>query len=90
MFYLGIDVGNYDTKSQHTTTPSGYDGPTPEKPLLAEEYLCYNGQYYVSTTTRFAYEKDKTRNERALILTLFAIANEIEFAVKISNFIRYR
>ena len=85
MFYLGIDVGNYDTKSQHTTTPSGYDGPTPEKPLLAGEYLCLNGQYYVPTSSRFAYEKDKTRSERALVLTLFSIAKEIHYAVSKSR-----
>lgn len=81
MFILGIDVGNYDTKSQHTTAPSGFEGPTPEKPLLAGEYLEVDGKYYVPTTERFAYEKDKTRSERCLILTLFSIAKEIHYAV---------
>ena len=81
MFILGIDVGNYDTKSQHTTSPSGFEGPTPEKPLFAKEYLELNGKYYIPTVERFAYEKDKTRSERCLILTLFSIAKEIHRAV---------
>ena len=81
MFILGIDVGNYDTKSQHTTTPSGFEGPHPEKPLMAGEYLEFDNKYYVPTTQRFPYEKDKTRSERCIILTLFAIAREIHYAV---------
>lgn len=85
MFILGIDVGNYDTKSQHTTAPSGFEGPTPEKPLLASEYLEVDGKYYIPTTERFAYEKDKTRSDRCLILTLFSIAKEIYFSVSKSR-----
>lgn len=85
MFILGVDVGNYDTKSQHTTAPSGFEGPTPEKPLLAGEYLEVNGKYYIPTTERFAYEKDKTRSERCLILTLFSIAKEIYYTVSKSR-----
>lgn len=81
MFILGIDVGNYDTKSQHTTSPSGFEGPTPEKPLFANEYLEFNGKYYIPTVERFAYEKDNPRSERCLILTLFSIAKEIHRAV---------
>ncbi len=85
MFIIGVDVGNYDTKSQNTTAPSGYEGPTPEKPLLAEEYLELDGKYYIPTSERFAYEKDKTRTERCLILTLFSIAKEIHHAVSKSK-----
>ena len=83
MYYFGVDVGIFDTKSQHTTTPSGFKGPNPEKPLMSSsgEYLEFDGKYYIPTSERFAYEKDKTRSERALILTLFALAKEIDYQV---------
>ena len=87
MYYFGIDVGNYDTKSQHTSSPSGYKGPHPEKPLISgtKEYLEFNGMYYIPTVERFAYEKDKTRSERCIVLSLFAIANEIYYMVTKKN-----
>lgn len=77
MFIIGIDVGNYDTKTQNTSTPTGYEGPFSEKPPIAGEYLAVNGKYYIPTKTRFNYEKDKTQSERCIILSLFAIAKEI-------------
>ena len=76
MYIAGIDVGNYDTKTQNTSIPSGYTGPLTEKPI-GDEYLKFNGKYYVPSFERFAYEKDKTRTERCIILSLFALANEI-------------
>ena len=84
MLIVGIDVGNYDTKTQNTTISSGYSGPLYEKPL-GDDYLMYNGKYYIPSTERFAYEKDKTRSERCLILSLFALANEIYYRVMRSN-----
>jgi len=77
MLYLGIDVGNFDTKSQNTVIPSGYEGPFTSKPPIAKQYLMYNGNYYIPTTTRFPYLKDKTTNERALFLTLMSIGSEL-------------
>ncbi len=79
MFIVGIDVGNYDTKSQHTTTPTGYEGPFNEKPPIAEDCVCVNGKYYTSSNKRFNYEKDKTKSDRCFILSLFAIAKEIYY-----------
>ena len=80
-FRIGIDIGNFDTKTQHTNTPSGYVQYS-VKPALAKEYLKYKGNYYAPTVNRFEYVKDKTENERALILSLFAIAKEIMFKAK--------
>lgn len=76
---IGVDVGNYDTKSQNTVIPSGYDGPYTAKPPIAQNYLMYDGKYYLPRSTRFAYQKDKTTSDRALLLTLMSIANEIIF-----------
>lgn len=78
---IGIDVGNYDTKSQHTRIPSGYIEYS-GLPSLANEYLFYNKKYYAPTINRFEYVKDKTENDQALILSLFGIAKEILYTVK--------
>lgn len=75
-FRIGIDVGNYDTKTQNTKTPSGYK-EYDTKPALASEYLEYKGKYYAPTPNRFEYTKDKTQNAHALILSLFGVAKEI-------------
>lgn len=74
--YLGIDDGNFDTKSKYTRNPNGYTSHN-ELPPMAREYLKYDGKYYVSTTDRFNYMEDKTASERGLILSLFGIAKEL-------------
>ncbi len=80
----GIDVGNYDVKSAHTATPTGYI----ESKLLppsTDEYLFYNGSYYIPTEERHPYHHDKTVDERCLIYTLFGLAKEIKYRVKEGN-----
>lgn len=77
MYYLGIDVGNSDTKSANTTFVSGYEGPFTNKPLMANHVLSYNGKYYAPSINQLYYLKDKTSDERALILTLISIAKEL-------------
>lgn len=77
MVYLGIDVGNSDTKSANTTFVSGYEGPFTNKPLMANHILFYNGKYYSPSITQLYYLKDKTSDERALVLTLISIAKEL-------------
>ena len=79
-FKIGIDVGNYDTKTQNTKTPSGFK-EYDVKPALASEYLEYKGKYYAPTPNRFEYVKDKTETGQALILSLFGIAKEIYHSV---------
>lgn len=44
----------------------------------APELLAYRGKYYTLTDQRIPYRRDKTEDERFFILTLFAIAHEIE------------
>lgn len=80
-FKVGIDIGNYDTKTQNTTTPSGYVEYA-VKPQLTKEYLKYKDKYYAPTINRFEYVKDKTQNDQALILALFGIAKEILFQIR--------
>lgn len=79
---IGIDVGNYDTKTQHTTTPSGYTEYS-ILPALESEYLKYKGKFYAPSVNRFAYVKDKKENNQALILSLFGIAKELLYNIKV-------
>ncbi len=75
--FIGVDVGNSDTKTALTSTPSGF-GTYDKKPFGSiSECLVYNGKFYVPPTRRFLYRKDKTTDDRGFILTLFAIAKEL-------------
>ena len=40
--------------------------------------LQYGGKYYTLVDERIPYRRDKTEDERFFVLTLFAIAKEIE------------
>ena len=74
----GIDVGNFDIKSSHTSLPSGYivaDTLPPD----TDEYLLFNGKYYIPSQDRFPYRMDKTTDERCLIFTLSSIGKELSY-----------
>lgn len=73
---IGIDVGNYDTKTQNTVTASSYL-KSQNKNLLAEETVFYAGSYYTVTDARDHQEQDKTKDNYCVIMSLFAIAKEI-------------
>lgn len=74
--YIGIDVGNYDTKTVNTTTTSGYKA-YPKAPFGAVDVVTFNGKIYVPTLERFSYVKDKTIDDRCFILSLYGIAKEL-------------
>lgn len=75
---IGLDVGNYDTKTSSSTIPSSFIKTT-TIPFGTKDYLQYNGSYYIpETTSRFPYERDKTKNENCFILSLMGIANELK------------
>lgn len=74
--YIGIDVGNYDTKSANTTTTSGFK-TYPKVPYGAVDVITVNNHTYVPTLERFPYVKDKTIDDRCFILTLYGIAKEL-------------
>lgn len=82
---IGVDVGNYDTKSSSTTTPSGFSVYS-KLPFAVDEYLYYDGFYYIPEQSRFNYKRDKTIDKNCFILTLMAIAKEIiVYATKKNN-----
>ncbi|MBE6021868.1 MAG: ParM/StbA family protein [Cellulosilyticum sp.] len=82
--YIGIDVGNYDTKSANTTTTSGYKA-YPKAPFGAIDVITVNNHTYVPTLERFPYVKDKTTDDRCFILTLYGIAKELVDRCKDKN-----
>lgn len=73
---IGLDIGNYDVKTQSTVTPSGFTAYT-TLPYGTDKYVLLDGTYYVSNSQRFPYERDKTLTENAFILSLFGISAEI-------------
>lgn len=77
----GIDVGNFDIKSSHTSLPSGYI-VTDVLPPDTDEYLFYNGKYYIPSQDRFPFRIDKTTDERCLVFTLSSIGNELLYRAK--------
>ncbi len=81
---IGLDVGNYDTKTQSTSIVSGFTKYL-SKPFTMEEYIVFERNYYVSDGERFPYLKDKTTNENLFILSAFGIAKEILFNAEKQN-----
>ena len=73
---IGVDVGNSDTKTENTTTPSGFS-VRGLLPYGADDYIKFGKNYYIpDEEARFPYKKDKTVDDNMFILTLFAIAKE--------------
>jgi len=81
---ISIDHGNKQIKTLNRTFTSGlYESDS--RPAFGEDVLCYNGKYYALSEERIPYMRDKTKDHRFFILTLFAIAYEIEAAGKYTN-----
>ena len=45
---------------------------------MTDEILEYGGKYWTLSGRRLSYMRDKTQDDRYFILTLFAIAKELE------------
>lgn len=70
---IGIDHGNYNTKSSHGLLyPSGYTASA-VRPVADMDLLEYGNTFYSIGTRRFAVQYDKSKDETALILTLPAL-----------------
>ncbi len=74
---IGIDHGNAAIKTRHTSFPNGvaeYDF----EPYTKRNVLEYGGKYFVCGSGRLPLLKDKTTNDRFYLLTLAAVAKELE------------
>lgn len=74
---IAIDHGNYAIKTVHHSFVSGLSEHT-AKPPITDEILEYEGKYWTLSGRRLNYMRDKTQDERYFILSLFAIAKELE------------
>lgn len=74
---LGIDHGNYAVKTTGFDFVSGLAEHT-VKPPMTDEILEYQGKYWTLSGKRLSYMRDKTQDDRFFILSLFAIAKEME------------
>lgn len=86
---IAIDHGNKQIKTVHTQpfTSGLIQGDTPG---FGTDCLAYQGKYYTLTDQRIPYRRDKTEDERFFILTLFAIAYEIEAMGRYSDIHSFR
>ena len=82
---IAIDHGNYAIKTVNHSFIAGVSEHT-VKPPIADEILEYDGKYWTLTGNRLSYMRDKTQDERYFILTLFAVAKELEKAGSFSPF----
>ena len=81
---IGVDVGNYDTKTAGTRTPNGYDCYN-TKPILNDEIMLFNNTYYSPSSRRHPFVLDKRKNDQCLIMTLFGICKEIIHTLEINR-----
>ncbi len=80
---FGIDHGNGNMKTVRQSFPCGFKmQETKPSHLFSKDIIEYQGKFYSLTTNKFAYQTDKTADEKALILTLFAMAKEWEARLK--------
>ena len=74
---IAIDHGNKQIKTINCEPFTSGLLESDTQPF-GKDILMYKGKYYQVTDQRIPYRKDKTEDERFFILTLFAIAREIE------------
>ena len=77
MNIIGIDHGNAQTKTVRFSFTSGV-AEYEHEPFTSRSVLEYNGKYYVCGTGRQPLTLDKTITETYYLLTLAAVAKEIE------------
>ena len=75
---IGVDHGNKQIKNGSLQAPfvSGLKQSVTRP--FGQNVLRYQNTYYTLSTERIPYRKDKTEDDRFFILTLFALAGEIE------------
>lgn len=75
---VGVDHGYAAIKTAHFAFPSGLVAYEHE-PYTLSNVLEYGGKFYVAGSGRQPLQKDKTQAEDYYLLTLAAIAKELEY-----------
>ena len=76
---ISVDHGNKSVKTPHRLFTSGII-ETESRLSMQTDTIFWGGKYYSLTEKRIAYMRDKTEDDRFYILTLFAIAGELELS----------
>ena len=74
---IGVDHGYYAIKTRHFSFPAGITAYRYE-PYTLQNTLEYQGKYYVCGTGRQPILRNKMENDNYYLLTLAAIAKEIQ------------
>ncbi len=74
---VSVDHGNKSIKTPHDVFTSGLVVSN-GMPGFKTEYILWEDRVYTLTERRISYLRDKTVDERFFVLTLFAIARELE------------
>lgn len=74
---VAIDHGNYAIKTPNFSFISGLAEHT-VKPPMSDEILEYDDRFWTLSGKRLSYMRDKTQDDRYFILSLFAIARELD------------
>lgn len=74
---IAIDHGNKSIKTPLLLFTSGLT-ESEHKPGIKTDCLFWHGRYYTLTEKCISYLRDKTEDDRFYVLTLFAIAKELE------------
>ena len=74
---IGVDHGYYAVKTRHFSFPAGITAYRYE-PYTLQNTLEYQGKYYVCGTGRQPILRNKMENDNYYLLTLAAIAKEIQ------------
>ena len=74
---VAIDHGNCAIKTVLDSFTSGLSEHTVQPPLAADT-IAWDGKFWTLTESRLAYMRDKSKDNRFFILSLFAIARELK------------
>ena len=77
---IAIDHGNKQIKLAGSRVFTSGLRESDTRPPFGDDILIYKGKYYVISDKRIPFMKDKTADDRFYVLTLFALAFEIEDA----------
>ena len=75
---IGIDHGYYAIKTRNCSFPAGITPCGSHEPYTRQNVLTFGGGFFVCGSGRQPIQRDKTANDNYYLLTLAAIAQELQ------------
>ena len=75
---IGIDHGYYAIKTRNCSFPAGITDCGSQEPYTRQNVLTFSGCFFVCGSGRQPIQRDKTANGNYYLLTLAAIAQELQ------------